>query len=77
REVETLNLSLAVALVISVFLNIFQLAQLKSNNRKNVKWNESTTRPLNPFTAILWTYFAIIILLMLAALVTVIIQLNE
>ncbi|MFC1286517.1 hypothetical protein ABE057_07565 [Bacillus paralicheniformis] len=76
REVKTLNLTLAVALVISVFLNIFQLAQLKSNNRKNVKWNESTTRS-NPFTAILWTYFAIIILLMLAALVTVIIQLNE
>ncbi|MGO4900912.1 hypothetical protein ACG2QI_18190 [Bacillus sp. GM2] len=72
-----MNLSLAVALVISVFLNIFQLAQLKFNNRKNVNWNESTKRPLNPFTAILWTYFAIIILLMLAALVTVIIQLNE
>ncbi|MCY7848117.1 hypothetical protein MOA99_05535 [Bacillus haynesii] len=77
REVETLNLSLAVALVISVFLNIFQLAQLKSNNRKNVKWEENTKSPLNPFTAILWTYFAIIILFMLAALVTVIIQLNE
>ncbi|GIN54684.1 hypothetical protein OIO07_09835 [Bacillus paralicheniformis] len=72
-----MNLSLAVALVISVFLNIFQLAQLKSNNRKNANWNERTKRPLNPFTSILWTYFAIIILLMLAALVTVIIQLNE
>ncbi|WP_458117729.1 hypothetical protein [Bacillus sp. PK6-026] len=72
-----MNLSLAVALVISVFLNIFQLALIKSNNRKNANWNESTKRPLNPFAAILWTYFAIIILLMLAALVTVIIQLNE
>ncbi|MBZ5216498.1 hypothetical protein MOB74_06285 [Bacillus paralicheniformis] len=72
-----MNLSLAVALVISVFLNIFQLAQLKSNNRKNANWNERIKRPLNPFTSILWTYFAIIILLMLAALVTVIIQLNE
>lgn len=77
REVETLNLSLAVALVISVFLNIIQLAQLKSNSRKNEKWEESTNRQLDPFTAILWTYFAIIILIMLAALVTVIIQLNE
>ncbi|MCY8000543.1 hypothetical protein [Bacillus haynesii] len=72
-----MNLSLAVALVISVFLNIIQLAQLKSNSRKNEKWEESTKRQLDPFTAILWTYFAIIILIMLAALVTVIIQLNE
>ncbi len=73
-----MNLSLAVALVISVFLNIIQLIQFRSNNRTNVNWEEDNTkRPLNPFNAILWVYLAIIILLMLAALISVITLLNE
>ncbi|OJT66837.1 hypothetical protein BFP46_22525 [Bacillus licheniformis] len=72
-----MNLSLAVALVISVFLNIIQLIQSKSNNRTNVKWEDNTKRPLNPLNAILWVYLAIIILLMLAALISVITLLNE
>jgi len=66
-----LNLSLAIALVISVFLNVFlciQLGKLRSNSHNNANWKEKIGLN-NPFTALVWAFLALTIVLGLIGLI--------